>query len=127
MEWIVKEEDIDKMDHVNNCMYVIYLEKARKHWYQQAGASKDYLQQRNLGTAVLKLDVLFRKEARLGEQLIIRTKPDYLGNTSFVLKQTIINRDGELITEAIVTNVMFDRLKRNSTRVVKEISRWFVE
>ncbi|MEH6948689.1 acyl-CoA thioesterase [Peribacillus sp. Hz7] len=127
IEWIVEEEDIDSMDHVNNCVYVSYLEKGRKHWYQEAGASKQDLEKKDLGTAVLKLDVLFRKEARLGERLWIKTCTARLGSTSFVLEQNIINEEGEIITEAMVTSVMFDRIERKSTIVAKEISRWFIE
>ena len=116
IDWMVKEDEIDRMDHVNNCIYVTYLEKARKHWYQEAGASKEYLKQRNLGTAVLKLDILYRREAILGEYLKIRTRTARLGKTSFVLEQNIINKNGEIIAHRC-GNVFFNL----STCVFKEL------
>lgn len=124
-EWIVNKDEIDSMDHVNNCVYVSYLEKARKDWYLAAGASKQSLRERDLGTVVLKLDILFRKEARLGEHLWIKTCNYQLGNKSFILKQDVLNEDGDIITEAKVTSVMFDRIQRKSTKVATEITKWF--
>jgi YbgC/YbaW family acyl-CoA thioester hydrolase len=122
---IPSEKDIDDMGHVNNCMYVKYLEKARLDWYENTGATRKLLGDKNLGTVVLKLEVLFQKEAKLGDSLKVITQPLKLGNTSFVLKQDIYNQFEELITEAKITSVMFDRTTRKSTKVIDRIAEKF--
>lgn len=120
-----KEEDIDELDHVNNGKYVSYLEEARGDWYAQAGISFSEMMKRKLGTVVLKMEILFLKEARLGDSLKIVTRPLKLGNTSFVLKQDIFNQRDEHITEATITSVMFDTQERKSIKVVDEIAEKF--
>ncbi|WP_044894374.1 acyl-CoA thioesterase [Bacillus alveayuensis] len=121
----VKPEDIDELGHVNNKVYVAYLEKAREHWYSEAGLPFAVMKKRNLGTVVLKLDVFFKKEARLGDILKVKTRPIRLGTKSFVLEQIIFNEANEAITEATITNVMFDTTVRKSTTVADEIARHF--
>jgi YbgC/YbaW family acyl-CoA thioester hydrolase len=121
----VKQEDIDELGHVNNSIYVSYLEDARSHWYSEAGISFDEMRERSLSTVVLRLDILYIKEARLGDLLRIKTTPVRLGNKSFVFEQVIFNHSGDIISESTVTNVMFDRLARNSIPVVDEIACQF--
>lgn len=124
-EMIVQREDIDELEHVNNKVYVGYLEDARGDWYAQAGFSFDMMRKHNLGTVVIKLTITFLKEAVLGERLKVKTVPVRLGNTSFDLKQEIYNVAGEKVTDALVTSVMFDRKERKSVPVVSEIARQF--
>lgn len=124
-EITVKEKDIDELQHVNNGVYVNYLEQGRLDWYAEAGLPIPELQRRGMGTVVLKLEITFKKEAVLGDDLVVVTAPSRMGRTSFVFTQTIFNQSGELITEAIVTSVMFDRAKRKSIPVLEEITRRF--
>ena len=74
-EIIVAREDIDELGHVNNKMYVGYLEKARMDWYARVGLTIDAMRERNIGTVVLKLTITFLKEAVLNERLIVKTGP----------------------------------------------------
>jgi YbgC/YbaW family acyl-CoA thioester hydrolase len=124
-ELIVKQEDIDELGHVNNSVYVSYLEKARSHWYSKAGISFDEMRKRGISTVVLKLEILYIKEALLDEFLRIKTSPVRLGNKSFIFEQIIFNQSGVIISKAAVTNVMFDRTIRKSIPVVEEIARQF--
>ena len=118
----VKEEDIDELEHVNNSVYVTYLEKARGDWYSSAGIPFDEMRKRVVSTVVLKLEILYMKEAKLGDVLKVMTVPTRLGNTSFVFQQDIFNQLGEKIVEATVTNVMIDRRSKKSRRVAEEIA-----
>ncbi|WP_158735616.1 thioesterase family protein [Alteribacillus sp. YIM 98480] len=121
----VKEEDIDEVGHVNNSVFVSYLEKGRGHWYREAGLSFADMAEQNLGTVVVRLDISFQKEARLGEQLQINTKPVKIGKKSFTFEQTIINEKEEVILEGTVINVMFDKEARKSIAIAKEIIQCF--
>lgn len=122
----VSEEDIDLLGHVNNAVYVTYLEKGREAWYKEAaGMSFIDMNKLGIGTVVLRLDITFKNEARLGERLTIVTKPEKIGTKSFVFKQEIYNENDELITDAVVTNVMFDSVKRVSVPVIEEIAKHF--
>lgn len=125
-ELTVIDEDIDELGHVNNVMYVRYLERARQDWYKKAiGMSFKELNEKGLGTVLIHLDVTFKKEALLDEKLTIYTKPIKIGTKSFTYKQEIYNEKDEMITEAQATLVMFDRIKRVGIPVIEEIARHF--
>jgi YbgC/YbaW family acyl-CoA thioester hydrolase len=121
-EIIVKEDDIDPIGHVNNIRYVSFFEAARGEWYAKGGISYEEMRKRKIGTVILRLEIMFLKEARLGDSLKIITRPKKLGNKSFVFEQTIYNQLEERITEATVTSVMFDTTLRKSIPVVDKIA-----
>ena len=126
-EIIVKEEEIDSLGHVNHIVYFHYLQAGRSDWFKKTGISYEDFKKSNIETVVLKMEVLYRKEARLGERLYVQTNPVRLGNTSFVFEQKILNENNEVIHEATVTEVMFDLTTRKSTPVIPEIVRGFTE
>ncbi|PAE44192.1 acyl-CoA thioesterase [Bacillus sp. 7884-1] len=120
-----QKEDIDSLGHVNNCRYVKFLEDARVNWYEKCGLSLNDFQEMDIGTVVLKMEVLYLKEATLGDHLKVITRPEFLGNTSFVFKQDIYNQFDEHITDAKVTMVMFDTLLRKSIKVIDQFAQYF--
>ena len=120
-EIVVKEEDIDSLGHVNHMVYLQYLQAGRTDWFKKTGLSFEKLNKRNIESVVLKLEILYKQEAKVDERLIVKTIPLRLGNTSFVFEQKILNQREEVITEATVTEVMFDLITRKSRPVVDEI------
>lgn len=120
---IVAPEDIDQLGHVNYLKYILFLEKGISHWYKQAGVNFYELREKDLGTVVLKMDISYQKEARLGDTLNVTTTLTHVGNKSFSLKQVIHNQDGIQITEATKTFVMFNTATRKGVPVIEEISR----
>jgi len=123
---VVKEKDIDGLNHVNNSVYLNYLEHAREKWYiEKAGYSYDDFHQANLGTMVLKIEILFKKEAVLHDKLRVITIPKKLGNTSYVFEQKILNEEDEEICSATITKVLTDFTTRKSVKVIDAIARNF--
>lgn len=122
---IVSPEDIDQLGHVNYLKYILFLEKGVGNWYKQAGVSFRELRAKDLGTVVLKMDVSYLKEARLGDTLFVKTTLTNVGTKSFSVKQEIYNQDDILITEASKTFVMFNTATRKGVPVIEEIARHF--
>ena len=123
---VVKEKDIDGLNHVNNSVYLNYLEHAREKWYiEKAGYSYDDFHQANLGTMVLKMEILFKKEAVLHDKLRVITIPEKLGNTSYIFEQKILNEEDEEICSATITKVLTDFTTRKSVKVIDAIARNF--
>jgi YbgC/YbaW family acyl-CoA thioester hydrolase len=124
-EILVIEEhiDIEPVGHVNNVRFVEFLEAAREEWYKKAGLSYEEMAKKKLGTVILKMNLLFLKEARLGDTLKIITGPQKIGNKSFVFQQKVFNQFDVLILESTVTYVMVDSVERKSIPVVEEIVR----
>jgi thioesterase-3 len=125
-ELTVSEEDIDELGHVNNVIYIRYLESARIDWYKKVvNMSFAEMNEKGLGTVLVHLDVTYKKEALLNEKLTIVTKPKKMGTKSFTYEQEIYNEKDENILEAEATLVMFDRNKRVGIPVIEEFAKHF--
>lgn len=123
----VRSTEIDELGHVNNAKYLEYLEWGREDWYDRTGLGAEQLSAKNLGTVLVHLKINYRREARKGDRLHIVTRPKRKGNSSFVLKQDIVNENGQLVADAEVTVVLFDLTKRKSVPLPAEFGPIFEE
>ena len=123
LEIVVRPTEIDVNGHVNNAKYVEYLEWGREDWYERHGLPYERLLALGAATVTVHIDLNFRRECRQGEALVIRTRPERLGRTSFALRQEIRKPDGELAVDAVVTLVTIDPATRKSRPVPDELAR----
>lgn len=110
----VRPTEIDALGHVNNAKYLEYLEWAREEWYQEAGIPFDELNAIGIATVVVRIEINYRKEARLGDRLLVVTEPYCKGHSSYLLQQVIYNQHQEKVADAIVTGVTISLEKRAS-------------
>lgn len=122
---IVRSTEIDVNGHVNNAKYLEYLEWGREEWYEQNGLHYETLLAIGVQTVTVNININYRKECRQGEKLRIKTFPQRVGNTSFVLRQEIFNAHGEVAADANVTVVTMDSETRKSRPVPDELRRLF--
>ncbi len=122
----VRSTEIDVLGHVNNAKYLEYLEWGREDWYNRIGLPFDAFSEMGVGTVTVNININYRKEARLGEKLTIRTRPLRKGKSSFVLEQIIDNERGERVADAHVTSVTVDLKERKSVPLPPELGKWFV-
>jgi acyl-CoA thioester hydrolase len=97
--------DLDSFGHVNNAVYLTYIENAR------IGYAREVLRIESLEgllmiLASVKID--FRSRANLGETLDIGARTTRVGTKSFDLEHEIRSQDGRLVAEAQSTLVAFD-------------------
>ncbi|MEC2054192.1 acyl-CoA thioesterase [Peribacillus psychrosaccharolyticus] len=121
----IQETDIDEIGHVNYMNYISFSERGMGDWYKKAGVPLTDLLEKNVGTVLLKFDILYLAEARVGDTLTIHTIPVRLGTKSFEFKQEIYNQDGIQTTECNKTFVMFDLITRKSIPVEPNIVSHF--
>jgi acyl-CoA thioester hydrolase len=102
----VRFRDLDALGHVNNAVYLTYLESARiAYWIQLTGATD--LARLSMILARVELD--FRSPARFGDELVAGVRCASLGRTSFVMEQRIEERRSErLVAEARKVLVHYD-------------------
>jgi thioesterase-3 len=110
----VRSTEIDSMGHVNNAKFLEYLEWGREEWYNQAKLPFDQFTTMGIGTVTVSIHIQYRKEATLGEQLTIHTKPLRSGTSSFVFYQEIRKETGEVVADAEVISVTIDLTTRKS-------------
>lgn len=93
------------MGHVNNAKYLEYMEWSREDWYNRADLSFATFSELGIGTVTARIEINYRKEARLGQKLTVSTESIRTGRTSFVLEHKIWNEQAELVADAAVVSV----------------------
>jgi len=92
----VAEPDIDQLGHVNNVVYVRWVQEAAiAHWSKLATPDE----QRRLLWLITRHEIDYKRQAFLGEHLIARTWVGEADGLSFV-RHTEILRDGKVLARA---------------------------
>ncbi|MED3563806.1 acyl-CoA thioesterase, partial [Bacillus xiapuensis] len=94
LEIVVRSTEIDVNGHVNNAKYLEYLEWGREGWYEKADLPYDKFLKMGIQTVTVNININYRKECRQNDQLSIKTRPEKVGRTSYVLLQEIYNQHG---------------------------------
>lgn len=127
MEIIVRSTEIDVNGHVNNAKYLEYLEWGREEWYERSGLDYETFLRMGIQTVTVNININYRHECRQGDVLTITTSPERAGNSSYVLKQTIVNSRGVLCADALVTSVTMDSAARRSREIPGQLRTLFPE
>jgi YbgC/YbaW family acyl-CoA thioester hydrolase len=122
---VVRSTEIDVNGHVNNAKYLEYLEWGREEWYDQAGLTYSRFAEMGIQTVTVNININYRKECRQGDCLSIKTSPEKIGRSSYILKQEIYNQDGEICADALVTSVTMDISSRKGREVPEELRKLF--
>jgi len=122
LEIVVRPTEVDVNGHVNNAKYVEYMEWGREEWYEHQGLPYARLFALGAVTVTANLNLNFRQECRHGEFLVITTRPERLGRTSFALHQEVRKRDGTLAADGVITMVTIDPDTRKSRHGPDELA-----
>ena len=99
----VRFRDLDAMGHVNNAVYMTYMEAARIAYLESLGAGHHPLQWLILARA----EVDFRSPIGPGEQVEVGVRTSRIGRKSFDLEQEV-RADGRLAAEGRFVLVAYD-------------------
>jgi acyl-CoA thioester hydrolase len=110
---VVRFSDCDPLAHVNNAVYLTYLEQARiTLWRAQLGGwpwSDSQSTGRREGFILARAEVDFRAQAREGDELEVRLALAGFGRTSATYDYEIVNTmTGQLVAEAKTVQVWID-------------------
>jgi acyl-CoA thioester hydrolase len=96
----VRFRDLDSLGHVNNAVFLTYLEQARIAYLVPLGAEA--------GNMILaRVEIDFRAPLRMGDELEIGVRPSTVGTKSFELEYEVRSGD-TLAAEAKTVLVSFD-------------------
>jgi acyl-CoA thioester hydrolase len=104
----VRFRDLDPMGHVNNAVFLTYLEQARIAFFEQHGLSVA-LDDMNLIVARVEID--FRAPVRLGQEVEVTVRATRLGTKSFDFEYEL-TADGATVAEAKTVQVAYDYARR---------------
>jgi acyl-CoA thioester hydrolase len=107
----IRWRDVDAYGHVNNAVFLTYLEEARDEWLERAlgadGDAWDYV--------LARVEVDFRRELTLEDDRILsRCELASLGSSSVRTREELVTLGGELAAEAQAVLVARDRETRRS-------------
>jgi len=98
--------DTDAMGHINNAVYVTYLEVARQEYWLRLGKETDY---RRVPFILAHVTIDFRSEALVNEVLEIGIRCDWIGAKSFAFGYQIREQKTQrLVVEATSVQVCYD-------------------
>ena len=117
---------VDELGHLNHVAAVEILEQARDDWYQAAELwqGRAWSGDERLGTLVLNLNVNYRRECFVDEDVDVITRPRERGNKSYVLAQEIVKADGGIAIDAQVTSLVMDLQTRETLPVPESLARY---
>jgi acyl-CoA thioester hydrolase len=109
----VRFRDLDPMGHVNNAVFLTYLEQARVALFSELEVATG-LEEMNMIVARVEID--FKAPVRLGQEVEISVRPSRFGTKSFDLHYEL-RVDGEPVAEAKSVQVAYDYKRREPVPV----------
>jgi acyl-CoA thioester hydrolase len=105
----VRFRDVDSMGHVNNAVFLTYLEEARIAFLLPLGAEVSSM-------ILARVEIDFRAPLRMGDEVEIGVRPANVGTKSFELEYEVRSRD-LVAAEAKTVIVSFDYVSGRSIEV----------
>jgi len=103
----VRTYELDGYGHVNNAVYLNYLEYARTEYLRFVGFDYPGAIAAGYGLYVARVEIDYKRPAFLDDRLTIKTRPVKKGAVSGIMAQTIFRAD-QVIIEARITWAFVD-------------------
>ena len=114
-------KDMDLFGHVNNAVFLTYIEDARIMYFKRWNVTE---KKRSLIVASIKIDYL--RQIVHPSDLIVGQKISRIGNSSFDIQSAIfLNNDPKPAANSVVSCVCFDYEQNKSVPVYDEIKADF--
>jgi acyl-CoA thioester hydrolase len=105
----IRWHDVDAYRHVNNAVFLTYLEEARDEWLEQVLGRSDELWDFVLG----RVEIDYRQElTQEDDAVIVRCSLASVGNSSVRTAEEILKLDGSVSAEAKAVLVALDRVAK---------------
>lgn len=119
----VSREHLDDLDHVNNVVYVQWIQDiAKEHWELRASEElkKAFI------WVVIRHEIDYKKQAFLGDEILIET---FVGDTTFVTSERFVNiknaESGEILVSAKSMWCLLDATSKKPTKITEPLRTVF--
>ena len=124
----VRGYHLDVFGHVNNARYLEFLEEARWTYLEQMGISFDSFAKKGISLAVVNININYRAPSVLGDELLVETTLNRIGNRSIVLNQVIHKKhNNKRVIDAEVTFVIIDLSTGKAIQIDDDLKRQWRE
>jgi len=122
----VMSYELDSFGHVNNAVFLNYLEKARGDFMLSKGLSFKDFKKWNRFPVVTKATLLYKAPAFADDQLVIQGWISKHSPASFTLRYKIVHKDSEkLVLSGETTHVFIDD-RNKPARIPEEFVNKFI-
>ncbi len=116
----VRFRDIDAMNHVNNAVYITYLEAARINYIRQIAYQYQDFPLKEVGMILAEVTCTFKRPILYGQEVLIGTRVARMGTSSYRLESRI-EADGMLSALGNVVVVHYDYVAGRSVPIPDQI------
>ncbi|TVP78589.1 MAG: acyl-CoA thioesterase [Gemmatimonadales bacterium] len=85
----VRSYELDGLGHLNHAVFLNWYEQARFDALEGAGFPPGELAREGWGVHVVRIEVEYRRECRLGDELEVQTRVDEFRNSSMTIRQVM--------------------------------------
>jgi acyl-CoA thioester hydrolase len=128
----VRFRDCDPMGHVNNAVYLTYLEQARLAQWRalRLGRLPSQVPSASVpddvpGVILARAEIDYKRPAHYGDVLEVRIGLAAMGRTSFTYEYEIVDAHGQLVATARSVQVMFDYTAGRPVPIPAAMRGWF--
>jgi acyl-CoA thioester hydrolase len=110
----IRWRDLDAYGHVNNAVYLTYLEEVRDAWAKRVlGEEFDFV--------IVRIAIDYRSELSFyDEEVVVRCTGTGVGTSSIRTREEIVKRDGQLAAESESVIVAHDAEARTARPLSEE-------
>ncbi|OEY73055.1 acyl-CoA thioesterase [Salegentibacter salarius] len=112
--------DLDMYKHVNNISFMRYMQSGRVNFWEASGIYEMY-ENSNMGTMLVSTHCDFKKSLYYPGKAIVKTKLDFIKNSSFGLKHLILDEANEICAEGKDVVVCYDFDKDKTFRIPEDL------
>ncbi|WP_286761300.1 acyl-CoA thioesterase [Salegentibacter sp. UBA1130] len=120
LELRIDWSDLDMYKHVNNISFMRYMQSGRVNFWEASGIYEMY-ENTNMGTMLVSTHCDFKKSLYYPGKAIVKTRIDFIKNSSFGLKHLILNDINEVCAEGKDVVVCYDFEKDNTFRIPEDL------
>ncbi|SFG06572.1 acyl-CoA thioesterase [Salegentibacter agarivorans] len=120
LELRIDWNDLDMYKHVNNISFMRYMQSGRVNFWEASGIYEMY-ENTNMGTMLVSTHCDFKKSLYYPGKAIVKTRIDFIKNSSFGLKHLILNDINEVCAEGKDVVVCYDFEKDNTFRIPEDL------
>lgn len=118
----VRSYELDGFAHLNHAVFLNYFEQARFDVFEAGGFPAPEIQARGWGVYVVRIEVEFLKEARFGDELVVRSRVADVGRTSMTFEQVASPADQpEIVSSRAAVRGVWIGTDRRPMRIPAEV------
>jgi len=110
--------ELDSFGHINNLAILRYAQTARLDYLERLGMMKVH-GETGIGPVLASTTCQFRKQLFYPGQVTVRSLVDRCKTTSFHMRHTVLDQDGDCVAEMDDVLVLFD-YKRNLKQAIPD-------